>query len=125
MLIGELCKRSGLSKDTVRHYESKGLIHPKRIAAGTRTYRHYDEQSLERLELIRIGAKSGMPLREMKPILDNLMAGRIPFEGQRQVVRDQIKRIDEEIANLKTAQRLLREHFNRIDEREKQQVQRS
>ncbi len=123
MLIGELCKRSGLSKDTIRHYESKGLIQPKKIAAGTRSYRHYDEQSLERLELIRIGAKSGMPLREMRPILDNLMAGKIPFEGQRQVVRDQIRRIDERITQLKTAKRMLREQFRRIDQREQQQMQ--
>jgi MerR family transcriptional regulator, copper efflux regulator len=121
MLVGELCKLTGLSKDTIRHYESKGLLRPKLLAAGTRSYRHYDEQSIERLELIRIGAKSGMSLGEMKPILDNLMAGSIPFEGQRQVVRDQLTRIDERITELKAAKKLLKEQFKRIDLREQQQ----
>ena len=119
MLIGELCKRSGLPKDTIRHYESKGLIHPKRIAAGSRSYRHYDEQTLERLGLIRIGANAGITLSEMPPILDKLMAGQISFEGQRQIVRDQIKRIEVEIANLEKAKHSLREQIGRIDERER------
>jgi len=120
MLISELCTKSGLSKDTIRHYESKGLIHPKMLSAGSRSYRHYDETSLERLELIQIGRKSGMILREMKPILEKLMAGKLSFKGQRQVILDQLARVDERMAELRTAKKLLKQQFKRIDEREKQ-----
>ena len=120
MLIGELCSKSGLSKDTIRHYESMGLIHPKLLSAGSRTYRHYDATSLERLELIQIGRQSGMLLREMKPILEKLMAGRLSFDGQRQVIWDQLARVDERIAEMRTAKKLLKQQFKRIDERENQ-----
>jgi len=107
MLIGELCKRSNLSKDTIRHYESMGLLHPTKMSAGSRRYRHYDASSLERLELIQIGQTAGMLLRDMKPILDNLMAGRLSFDAQRGVVRDQIGRIDQHMAQLQEAKKLL------------------
>ncbi len=120
MLIGELCSKSGLSKDTIRHYESMGLIHPKLLSAGSRTYRHYDATSLERLELIQIGRQSGMLLREMKPILEKLMAGRLSFDGQRQVIWDQLARVDERIVEMRAAKKLLKQQFKRIDERENQ-----
>ena len=120
MLIGELCTKSGLSRDTIRHYESIGLLHPKLLSAGSRLYRHYDETSLERLELIQIGRKSGMILREMKPILENLMAGSISFDGQRQVIWDQLARVDERIEELHAAKKLLQQQFKRIEERENQ-----
>ncbi len=120
MLIGELCARSGLSKDTIRHYETKGLIHPKMIAAGRRYYRHYDETSLERLELIQIGRNTGMLLRDMKPILEQLMAGRLSFDGQRQVVWAQLNRVDGQMAKLRSAKILLKKQLKRIDERESQ-----
>lgn len=122
MLIGELCKLSGLTKDTIRHYESMGLLHPSAKTAGTRTYREYGEPSLERLELIRIGTKSGFSLREMKPILDPLMAGHLSFEEQRQVVRDQLLRVDARIKELRSAKSLLRKQIRRIDQREAQQT---
>jgi len=118
MLIGEFCTRSGLSKDAVRHYESIGLLVPKMIAAGRRQYRHYAEDSLERIELIQIGSQSGMTLREMKPILSELMAGNVSFDGQRQILRDRIARINERIIELKAAKKRLNQLFIDIDRRE-------
>ncbi len=118
MLIGELCRKSGLSRDTVRHYESMGLLQPVWKAAGTRAYRHYDEQALERLELIRIGRRSGFALGEMKAILDPLMAGDLSFDEQRQVVHNQLQRIDERIEALKSAKGVLRAQLARIDQRQ-------
>lgn len=97
-----------------------GLLHPRMLSAGSRSYRHYDETSLERLELIRIGRNAGMILREMKPILEKLMAGDLSFDGQRQVIWDQLARVDERIAELREAKKMLRKQFKRIDEREEQ-----
>ena len=51
MLIGDLAKLTGLSKDGLRHYEAMGLIHSRQVRAGTRHYCHYDETTLERLSM--------------------------------------------------------------------------
>ncbi|MEM9622659.1 MAG: MerR family transcriptional regulator [Pseudomonadota bacterium] len=118
MLIQSFCRRANVSKDTVRHYESLGLLKPQRVNAGTRHYRHYDDTHLERIELIRIGAQAGMTLRSMKPLLDQLMAGEFSFAEQRRIVHTQLAEIDAKIVALQTARVQLEHQFARIDARE-------
>ena len=53
MLIGELSKHSGFSRDTIRYYEKLGLI---AIATGRKTssgYKNYTPGEAERLDQIR------------------------------------------------------------------------
>jgi len=47
---GELARISGVSADTLRHYERKGLLKPRRAPNG---YREYPRQAVERVRLIR------------------------------------------------------------------------
>ena len=51
MLIGELAAAMGVSSDTLRHYERKGVIGPPVRAANG--YRLYPAQTLERLRMVR------------------------------------------------------------------------
>lgn len=53
MLIGELVERTGLSKDTIRFYEKKGLITLDRKSRRDNNYKEYPEQVLHKLMLIR------------------------------------------------------------------------
>ncbi|HDR9128272.1 TPA: MerR family DNA-binding transcriptional regulator, partial [Burkholderia vietnamiensis] len=48
MRIGELCKRAGVSRDTVRYYERMGLLYKATQGNATNTYKHYSELSLQR-----------------------------------------------------------------------------
>jgi DNA-binding transcriptional MerR regulator len=70
MLIGELAKMTGLSKDGIRHYEELGLISSVPRKAGSKTYRDYDPSVLETIEQIR-GAQQvlGLSLKEIGPLL--------------------------------------------------------
>ena len=74
MLIGEIAKRSGLSKDTLRHYEALGLIHSTSRQAGSRVYRDYDARTLERLSLVAFAKLLGLRLREMVEPLDRALS---------------------------------------------------
>lgn len=65
MLIGEVAKRAGLSKDTIRHYEALGLLHSSPKRAGMREYRDYDATTLERLSMIAFAKRLQIPLRRM------------------------------------------------------------
>ena len=65
MLIGEVAKRAGLSKDTIRHYEALGLLHSSPKRAGSREYRDYDNTTLERLSMIAFAKRLQIPLRTM------------------------------------------------------------
>ena len=52
MRIGILAKRSGLSVDTIRFYEKKGLLDLDLIIRQNNNYRDYSEANLERLRFI-------------------------------------------------------------------------
>src|SRR5260370_24352878 len=64
--IGELAERAGVSRDTVRFYERKGLLpRPRRIAAQ---YRVYDEETAARLHFIP-GQEIGLTLDDIRELL--------------------------------------------------------
>ncbi|HTV70197.1 MAG TPA: MerR family DNA-binding transcriptional regulator [Rhizobiaceae bacterium] len=64
--IGEMAKTYGVTLRTLRFYEDKGLLNPKR-EGSTRLYSRRDRS---RLKLILLGRKVGFSLREVKQIMD-------------------------------------------------------
>ena len=66
--IGELSRRTGVKVTTIRFYESKGLIaDPGRSEGGQR---RYGWQELERLAFIRHARDLGLPLEQIRALLD-------------------------------------------------------
>ncbi len=64
---GELARRAGISPDTLRHYERRGLLpRPPRSAAG---YRLYSPDALDRVQLIRGALSIGFTVNELGAIL--------------------------------------------------------
>ena len=64
--IGEMAKTHGVTLRTLRFYEDKGLLAPRR--EGSR--RLYTRRDNARLKLILLGRKVGFPLREVKKMID-------------------------------------------------------
>lgn len=64
--IGDMANLFGVTLRTLRFYEDKGLITPKR-EGNTRLYSRRD---VSRLKLIMLGRKVGFSLREVKQIMD-------------------------------------------------------
>ena len=64
--IGEMAKEYGVTLRTLRFYEDKGLLTPKRDGS-TRLYSRRDRT---RLKLILLGRKVGFSLRDVKQLMD-------------------------------------------------------
>src|SRR5690348_548191 len=104
--IGEMAKTYGVTLRTLRFYEDKGLISPKRDGS-TRLYTRRDKA---RLKLIMLGRKVGFSLRDVKQIMDlydpkgaNTKQLRLTLEkSEKQLARLQKQRaaIDEAIGDL-------------------------
>jgi DNA-binding transcriptional MerR regulator len=107
MLIGDLAKLTGLSKDGLRHYEAMGLIHSSRVMAGTRHYCHYDETTLERLELVALGKRLHFSLREMAELLNRLFRDEITREERSAIMLQKVEQIDQRMADLMAARQEL------------------
>src|ERR1039458_5579184 len=63
MQSGELARLSGVSTDTLRHYERVGVLaKPPRTNSG---YRRYPASALERVRLVRRAMSVGFSLEEL------------------------------------------------------------
>jgi len=93
--ITELCRESGITLRTIRFYEDKGLLAPRRVG-GTRVYTRRDRA---RLALILRSKAIGASLAEIKHYLDLYGAH---GEGRTQQMRFVLQRTDAAIAELET-----------------------
>jgi DNA-binding transcriptional MerR regulator len=64
--IGDLANEFGVTLRTLRFYEDKNLIHPRRQGLN----RLYGRRDRARLKLILLGRKVGFSLSEIKEMLD-------------------------------------------------------
>lgn len=68
MTIGKVAKAAGVGVQTIRFYESKGLLDPPpRRSSG---YRMYSPEAVARLDFIRRTKALGFSLREIRELLD-------------------------------------------------------
>jgi DNA-binding transcriptional MerR regulator len=79
MLIGELSRKSGLSRDTIRFYEKLGLIRLGRRQRRANNYKEYPPEVLRRLLSINQLKEFGFTLAEIAEILDLLEADLSPW----------------------------------------------
>ncbi len=66
MLINEVEHIVGLSKKSIRYYESNGLLTPKRNSNND--YRLYDENDIEKLKKIKFLRELGVTINEIKAV---------------------------------------------------------
>ena len=93
--ISQLCAEFGITLRTIRFYEDKGLLAPRRIG-GTRVYTKRDRA---RLALILRSKAIGASLAEIRHYLDLYGAH---GEGRVQQMRFVLERTDQTIAELET-----------------------
>ena len=74
MNIQELEKKTGITKQNIRFYERKELLHPNRNTANN--YREYTEEDVTTLQKIRILRKLDVSIEDIREVLD----GRIPLD---------------------------------------------
>ncbi len=81
MRIGELAKRTGTSRDTIRFYEKAGLIQSDAEAGASNTYRDYSEETVFTLDLIRDAQAAGMSLSDLTVFFHQILAADDDFDG--------------------------------------------
>lgn len=63
LTISRLAKRFGLSRSTLLYYDAIGLLSPS--ARSEANYRLYSEADVERMELIDLYRRAGLPLKDI------------------------------------------------------------
>lgn len=100
MLIGELSRRSELSKDTIRFYEKQGLITVDRKERRFNNYKEYSEETFQRLMSIKWIKNMGFTLTEVLEVLDMIDANEATCQNIADKIEDKVNRIDNKIKEL-------------------------
>ena len=96
--ISNLAKQSGLSRTALLYYDRLGLLKP--FHRNPNGYRIYSSSEAHRLEQICLYRKMGIPLREMKKLLES-PGGNTTVE----ILQRRLRILDHEIADLRKQQR--------------------
>ncbi len=99
LLAGELARFAGVSSDTLRYYERKGvLLRPPRSVKG---YRLYPVESLQRVLLVRRAISVGFNLKELAEILGDRARGEFPCSKVRQLASIKLAEIEDRLRDMK------------------------
>jgi MerR family transcriptional regulator, copper efflux regulator len=116
MLIGELSKQTGLSKDTIRFYEKLGLISAISNDVSTKSYKKYSLETIERLSTIVQGKGLGFTLSEIKQLLDEWGGGEISKRDLIEIVERKIAEIIKKKQQLESIETYLVNKLSKLHE---------
>jgi DNA-binding transcriptional MerR regulator len=94
---GELSRMAGVSTDTLRHYERRGLLASRRASNG---YREYSPEALARVRLIQHALSVGFALDELARFLKVRDQGGAPCRQVRALAARKLQDLDERIGAL-------------------------
>ena len=107
LLIGEVAAKSGVSRKTLRLYETGGILPPSRRTASG--YRTYGPESLAILAFVARARRLGFHLNEIREVVVMRRSGRCPCHHVLELVRRKIEDLDRTLAGLTEVRRGLRD----------------
>jgi DNA-binding transcriptional MerR regulator len=97
MRIRQLSDLTGASRDTLRFYEKRGLIHAARRNNG---YRDYADETVDLVGFIRTAQRLGFSLNEIGAHLPTLWRAADPDTAVAALLEEKIGMIDARLAEL-------------------------
>jgi DNA-binding transcriptional MerR regulator len=108
MLINELSKRTGITSHTIRFYEKSGLIKGKRDEnVKSNKYLHYDEETVEKLELVRDAKSIGFTISEIAQLMDAWYNNKMTVNEKLIVLDEKLLAINDRIKQLKEMKKMI------------------
>jgi len=110
---GQIARLTGLSADSIRHYERVGIL-PRavRTEAG---YRQYGEDALQRVRLVQAALKIGFGLRELAEVFRVRDQGGAPCRRVFKLTEEKLEEITHQIGELRRTERYMRQVLREWD----------
>ena len=115
MLIGELSRLTGLSRDTIRFYEKQGLIKLGRRERRVNNYKEYSNEILRRLLLFKKIKSYGFTLNEADEMIALIDANLASCDRVANAAKQKIDVIDKKIAELIALKQLVETSIESCD----------
>ena len=94
----DLARATGVSTDTLRHYERLGLL--PRVPRTTAGYRRYPAASVARVQMIQRALVIGFSLKDLKRVLSVRDAGGAPCRTVRTLVGERLHELNDRLEHL-------------------------
>jgi Hg(II)-responsive transcriptional regulator len=105
MRIGQLARKTGAERQTIRYYESLRLLdEPQRNSSG---YRVYDNEAARRLMFIKRAKSIGLTLNEIRTLIEISVGKANRCEEIRDFAADKLRDVREKIYHLQTIEKAL------------------
>jgi len=101
MTIKEAAEQFGLTPDTLRFYEKKGLIGPIKKTSGG--IRNYDEDDLNRISFIKCMRDAGLPVEVLRQYMMLYDQGDETIEARKALLKEQREILKQKIEKMQTA----------------------
>lgn len=113
MQIQEVCKKTGLTKRTIRFYIEKGLLSPKFVTKSGKDYREYSEKDIQ--NLICVG-----DLRKLRFTSNDIKHMQISSKNIKDILVHHLETIKEDIVDQKmiinALQKIQNDSFDTIED---------
>lgn len=118
MLIGQLVKRTNVTKDAIRLYEKRGYITSQPLSAGTKTYRDYSEDVVDIVMSIRQARRMNVPLKSWKAFYDEWSKKELTDKRRYELLASEVSKIRRHIEQLKNFETLMLRKMKQYDDRD-------
>jgi DNA-binding transcriptional MerR regulator len=113
MRIGEVARASGVSPDTIRHYERCGLF--PRASRSSSGYRQFGNDALRRVRIARAALSIGFTLEELSGIFQERDRGGAPCLAVRDLAGQKLLALESYLEELERLRLQLRETLREWD----------
>jgi DNA-binding transcriptional MerR regulator len=104
---GELARLTGVSSDTIRHYERMGILpESPRPPSG---YRMYGPYAIDRVRLVQRALGLGFTLAELSEILQVRDCGDVPCLRVLKMTEEKLISLEQQIRELRRTQRYMQQ----------------
>ncbi|MCE1398997.1 MerR family transcriptional regulator [Enterobacter sp. ECC-219] len=114
MRIGELCAKTGLSKETVRYYERQGLLENIPQPNRSNNYKVYSAVDLQRLNMIKHAKMLGFTLSEISEVLAVWVDDKFTAEQKRDSLQRKLQQLEEKEAALIELRARIKNAINKV-----------
>jgi DNA-binding transcriptional MerR regulator len=95
---GELAKQTGVSADTIRHYERLGVL--PAAHRGSNGYRRFPAPAVQRIVVVQRALEAGFSLADMRRVLRIRDAGGVPCRQVYGMAEQRLGELERRIADL-------------------------
>ena len=116
ILINQLAKRTDTPIHTIRYYERYGLFNgKKKTEIKSNNYTYYDDEVIEKLELIKEAKEIGFCLSEIRELIDAWHNRRLSAARKKEILLAKLESIEERIKQLKCMKKLIVEGIKDVE----------